>query len=52
MLALDEQLGSYMMQVFREDCASAREVRLETFRKRPTRLRLLEYCGYLLWRWL
>jgi cardiolipin synthase len=52
LLALDEPLGRYMMEVFEDDCTRAREIRLDAFRRRPIRLRILEAFGYLLWRWL
>jgi cardiolipin synthase len=50
LLALDSTLGASLDRMFFEDLKYADEVKLEEFRKRPLRLKIVERAAYAMWR--
>src|SRR5688572_7213164 len=50
LLALDSTLGALLDRMFFEDLKHANEIKLEEFRKRPLKQKLVERVAYALWR--
>jgi cardiolipin synthase len=50
LLALDSMLGASLDRMFFEDLKHADEIKLEEFRKRPLKQKLVERAAYALWR--
>jgi cardiolipin synthase A/B len=50
LLALDSTLGASLDRMFFEDLQHANEVKLDEFRRRPWRQKLIEQAAYGMWR--
>jgi cardiolipin synthase len=50
LLALDSTLGASLDRLFFEDLGYSKEVKLEEFRKRPWKRRVVERAAYAMWR--
>ncbi len=50
LLALDSTLGATLDRMFFDDLKHAKEVKLEEFRRRPLRQKVIERAAYAMWR--
>ena len=50
LLALDSTLGATLDRMFFDDLKHAKEIKLEEFRRRPLRQKVIERAAYGLWR--